>query len=178
MPWITFATDTGNYTQNYTVSTGSSSNVYYANVVVGTGSYQSIYYQPTCQVYVTGGTTSITCNFEETAEQKAAREEQAEKRKHSEARAETLLLEHLSEKQIEQYQKHGYFETEVNAKIYRIKKGRSGNVLLVEGDKPKYRYCAHPSAWTPDQDVMLSQLLMLHSDEAKFLAVANRTVLN
>jgi hypothetical protein len=92
-------------------------------------------------------------------------------------RAEELLLTMLTAEQIVQYRAHGCFETPINDKIYRIRRGRTNNVELLEDGKAKYRYCVHPESWTPDPDVMLVQLLMLHTDEAEFLRLANRTVL-
>lgn len=114
---------------------------------------------------------------EEIAEYQKQCEKEEIKRKAAEVRAEELLIACLSPEQIKQYQQNGYFEADVNDKKYRIKKGRSGNVYLIEAGKPKYKYCAHPSTWTPDQDVMLSQLLMLQTNEQKFLSTANRTQL-
>jgi hypothetical protein len=124
---------------------------------------------------------NVSPAYHESEEQKATRlaaqQLREEEEKAAETRAEDLLIALLTDAQILQYQMHGYFETEVNDKIYRIKKGRSGNVELIEEGKPKFRYCAHPSEWTPNQDVMISQLLMLKTDEARFLKTANRTVL-
>lgn len=92
-------------------------------------------------------------------------------------KAEELLLLCLNDEQKKQYLELGYFETSVNDKIYRIRKGTSGNVKLLEKGKEKYSYCIHPSSFTPSQDAMLAQLLMLQTDEARFLTLANRTVL-
>jgi hypothetical protein len=113
----------------------------------------------------------------ETPEQKLAREEQEQRRVVAATRAEELLLLHLSEDQQKQYLEKGYFETIVNDKTYRINKGRAGNVYLIEGGKTKYKYCAHPSAYTPEQDAMLAQLLMLKTDEERFIKTANKTVI-
>ena len=92
-------------------------------------------------------------------------------------KAESLLFTILKPEQVKQYTDHGYFETEVDDRIYRIKKGRSGNVFLVKDGKEVARYCAHPAEWTPDPDVMISQLLMLKTNEKRFLQTANRTQL-
>ena len=104
-------------------------------------------------------------------------EEQTEKYKVAESRAEELLFAHISEQQKKQYLELGYFETEVNDKLYRIKKGRSGNVKLVEKGKEVLSYCIHPVDHTPNADAMLAQLLMLKTDEERFIKTANRTVL-
>jgi hypothetical protein len=114
----------------------------------------------------------------ETLEQKVAREEQEVKRLAATKRAEDLLLLHLNDEQIKQYLTEGYFETVVNDKIYRINKGRAGNVYLIEKGKTKYKYCAHPAAYTPEGDAMLAQLLMLKTDEERFIKTANRTILS
>ena len=124
----------------------------------------------------------IYCNswdIVETPEQIAARKEAQEKedlkRKIAAAKAEELLLACISDEQKKQYLEQGYFETIVNDNLYRIKKGRSGNVELIENGKPSSKFCIHPNMFVPDQDTMLAQYLLLHSDEPKFLKLANRT---
>jgi hypothetical protein len=117
----------------------------------------------------------LGCQPPESAEEKAARFEAAEKRKIAEARAEQLMFTILKPEQVRQYRDHGYFETHVNERIYRIKKERSQNIEQIEKGKPILRLCAHPSEWMPDADNMVSQLLMLRTDEKKFLEIANRT---
>lgn len=162
---------------------------WYSSMTGGTGNYVVQYINYNCQMGVTTGSLSNvyytnciqTISAQETAEQVAVRVEAERKRdrdrKEAEKRAEMLLLSCLTDAQQAQYKAHGYFETDVSDKVYRIKKGRTGNVELIDGGKAKYRYCAHPDKWTPDQDVMLSQLLMLKTDEQRFLNTANRTVL-
>jgi hypothetical protein len=119
--------------------------------------------------------------YPETEEQRCAREAQAAAWQAEQdvvmKRAEELLFLHLSDLQRGQYEKDGYFETVVNDRRYRINKGRAMNVELIEGDKAKFKYCALPRDYTPAPDVMLAQLLMLETNEAKFLQTANRTVL-
>ena len=90
-------------------------------------------------------------------------------------KAECLLLMVLNDKQKQQYKELGYFETEVGDRVYRIKKGYSGNVELIDNGKPKTRFCIHTDEWLPDADTMLAQLLMLRTNEKKFLEVANHT---
>lgn len=60
-------------------------------------------------------------------------------------------------------------------KWYRIHRGRSGNVALLErkDGREVERYCAHPVASLPDEDTMLAQKLMLQHDRARFLELAN-----
>lgn len=122
-------------------------------------------------------------SYGESAEERIAREEcLVKERVRMEAaasRAEKLLFCCITEEQKNEYLERGYFDTKVSDKLYRIKKGRSGNVVELDSNgKEKYRYCIHPSLLVPDQDTMLAQLLLLHSDERKFLATANRTILH
>jgi hypothetical protein len=121
------------------------------------------------------------CGYQETEAQRNAREEQVAKYQAEQdgatMRAEELLFLHLSDAQRGQYEKDGYFETIVNDRRYRINKGRAMNVELIEDGKAKFKYCALPRDYTPAPDVMLAQLLMIESDEARFLATANRTIL-
>jgi hypothetical protein len=117
----------------------------------------------------------------ETPKERTARiakeEERAAKLVVAESRAEQLMFSLLKPEQVKQYVDHGYFETDVNDRVYRIKKGRSMNVELIVKGKPTIRYCAHPRDWTPSPDAMIAQLLMLKTDEQKFIATANRVLL-
>lgn len=117
----------------------------------------------------------------ETEAQKAERQQRLDKLREAERaaelRAEEVLLMCLNPVQEMEYRQHGCFHLQVNERRYRINKGRTGNVELIHEGLPVYRYCAHPDLWTPDQDVMLAQMLMLQTDEKRFLATANRTVL-
>ena len=125
--------------------------------------------------------TTIYCGPPETPEERATRiaqeEERAAKLVVAESRAEQLMFSLLRPDQVKQYLDHGYFETDVNDRVYRIKKGRSMNVELIVKGKPTIRYCAHPRDWTPAPDAMIAQLLMLKTDEQKFIATANRVQL-
>jgi hypothetical protein len=101
------------------------------------------------------------------------------KRKAAALRAENLLFTILTPAQVKQYTDDGFVEQEVNERIYRIRSGRARNVELIEAGKVKALYCAHPSdAYDcPVPDVMLAQLLALKANEAEFLKIANRTVM-
>ena len=129
------------------------------------------------------GSSGLT-STPETAEQTAARvkrelEHQA-KRKAASLRAESLLFTILTPAQVRQYTDDACFDVEVNGRVYRLAcNSRSGNVTLLEKGKPKFKYCAHPhdAHDVPIPDVLLSQLLMLKSNETEFLRIANRTVL-
>lgn len=118
----------------------------------------------------------------ETPEQAAARlkliAEQEAKRKAASMRAEHLLFTILTPSQVKQFRDDMYVEQEIGGRIYRLHgNSRSGNVVLMENGKPKFKYCAHPKDAhdVPIQDVLLSQLLMLKTNEQEFLRLANRT---
>lgn len=120
---------------------------------------------------------------QETTEQRIAREErevkERAKRSAAEKRAEQLMFSILKPEQVRQYLDNGYFETEVDDRIYRIhKRGHSQNVELIVKGKVIAKYCAHPmnAHQTPVQDTMISQLLALKHNEAAFLKTANKTV--
>jgi len=109
------------------------------------------------------------------AAQRLAAEEREKIRLAANGKAEKLLLSCLSPEQRDTYQKKGLFYLYTKSgKRYRIEKGRSGNVRLVnDKDVILKRYCIHPIEQVPDQDTMLAQALLLQSNEAEFLRVAN-----
>lgn len=120
----------------------------------------------------------------ETAEQRAKLEAEykaeRERKAAAKVRAEKLLFTILTPSQVKTYSDDGYFEQEVNGRIYRLHANSvSKNVALMENGKAKIKFCAHPhDAYdTPIPDVLMSQLLMLRADEQSFLRIANRTVL-
>lgn len=129
---------------------------------------------------VTGSIVSVSPETPEQQAERLVREVQLKlKRGIADKRAEELLLMLLNEKQQQQYSDLGYFETQINDKLYRIRKGHSGNVRLLIDGKEKEKFCAHPqdAYLIPEQDSMIAQYLMLCADEKAFLAKANRTVL-
>lgn len=122
----------------------------------------------------------------ETEEQKAAREaRQAEwaaeqkkreqERKEAEARAEALLVAALTAEQRAQKQRDGWFLVDCKSgKRYRIDRGTHGNVKeLDDAGRVVATLCAQPDR-VPAPDAHLAQKLMLETDEAAFLRVANR----
>jgi hypothetical protein len=152
-----------------------------AQTITTSGSGLGNYY------YVWGGSLGGWAEYPqvyETEEQKAERvrtmQIAAAKSMAASKRAEKLLFTILTPSQVKQYTDDGYFETDINGRVYRLHvNSRSNNVVLLEGGEPKFRYCAHPSDAhdTPVPDVVLSQLLMLKSNEPEFLRIANRTAL-
>jgi hypothetical protein len=121
---------------------------------------------------------------EEAAKRKAAAvvayEAERERKASAKVRAERLLFTILTPAQVKTYSDDGFFEQEINGRVYRLHANSySQNVALMENGKAKIKYCAHPSdAYdTPIPDALMSQLLMLRANEQEFLRIANRTVL-
>jgi len=132
-------------------------------------------------------TVSNLGRVKETDEQKQARllqeqkwkaeREQADKdRKEAEAKAEALLLQNLNDIQKQQFKKHGFFKVHIGGKIYKVNRGVSRNIQLIEEktdhDKVLRTYCAYPDG-VPVGDVLLTQKLWLEANEAEFLRIAN-----
>ncbi len=113
----------------------------------------------------------------------------------AERKAEALLLRHLSPEQREEYQRTKSFTVKLpSGALYRINKGRAGNVELMAAELPtivgaspnvevvanqgfiaRERLCIHPDLLVPDCDNMLAQKLMLETDEQNFRRIANIT---
>lgn len=182
-PYIITAnyTNTGNYVwpiNGYaTDTTGSvTTNVqYFAIPTAVTG--QLYEYQFNGQFYCSVSVNSPPATPEQQAIWAAEELARNIKTESASKRAEELLLAVLPAKQKQQYLEKGYFDTEIGDKIYRINKGWSGNVKLIEKKKEVASFCIHPVEFLPHQDNMLAQYLMLRTDEGKFLAKANKTTL-
>lgn len=96
-------------------------------------------------------------------------------------RAEKLLHEMLSPKQVEELKANNHFHLETvsangERRRYRINRGRHGNVDQVDasGNRIK-RLCVHPVEGVPDADTMLAQKLFLEGSEEELLRVANHS---
>lgn len=106
------------------------------------------------------------------------------------AKAQMTLLSLLTPEQRNEYRARQRFHIRGSrGTLYRIQHGSSGNVraVLTEADEGRglHAYCAHPEmtvrgddgkvlGYLPHEDAMIAQMLALESDEAAFLAVANR----
>lgn len=109
------------------------------------------------------------------------RAEEAEKaRKLAEEKAERLLLSVLSPEQRDEYIKHGRFHVRTaGGRLYRINKGRHGNMELLERDSDgeliiAENLCVHVRPNCPNQDNMVAQKLMIESGmEEELRRVAN-----
>ncbi len=94
----------------------------------------------------------------------------------ADARAEALLRQNLTlQQQLDFERTKSFVVNGFNNVRYRIRKGRVANVDVVGKDgRVQDRLCFHPGLPCPDFDVMLAQKLLLESDEAHALRVANR----
>ena len=102
------------------------------------------------------------------------------RREAREAEAKSVLLTFLTPAQAQQLRTCGYFDVQVNGRLYRICGVgicgvRAYNVYLIEGGIPRWRFCAVPGECVPNHYVLLSQFLMLTTNEERFLRIANRT---
>ena len=95
----------------------------------------------------------------------------------AESTAEKLLVEHLDEKQLDQFRNHRYFEVvrDSGKRVYRIKHGWAGNIEVFEGGRLVETMCIHPSTQVPHSDNLLAQKLLLEADETRFRQIANIT---
>jgi hypothetical protein len=93
-------------------------------------------------------------------------------------KAERILLQHLTPEQRDEYQRLQRFSViGPDGHIYRINRGRSGNVQLIEETEEGVigveQFCIHPIEYVPDEDNMLAQKLLIESDLASFRRIAN-----
>lgn len=164
-----------------------------------TGSTASCNTTTSTVTWVQPNWTSWNTDYEETAEQRAAREqaraererqraeanaryaaEEAERqavRERASARAQGLLLSLLSDEQAASYREHGWFEVRGSSgRRWRIRnRGQSGNVDLMPeiGEERDMTFCAHPPGSLPAADAHVAQMLALVTDDEAFERVAN-----
>src|SRR5208282_4949539 len=143
---ITTSATNYNYIYNYQFGAqiNPTAQIHYNYAPDPTGQYQYICTPAQYNGYIGG---NIICNaVPETPEQKVERETRelayTIKRTGADKRSEELLMCILNDAQKKQYAELGYFETEINDKIYRIKKGYSGNVSILKDGKEIEKYCA------------------------------------
>lgn len=110
------------------------------------------------------------------AEYRLQADREALERKIAEAKAEVLLTQMLTPQQKEDLKNKRCFYLFSGGKKYRIDRGRTGNVKLVDDrDQVVESYCIHPNIACPDADTMLAQKLLLETDPETFERVANIT---
>ncbi len=105
-------------------------------------------------------------------EMRAAEELRRKMTAEADRKAKQLLIENISKEQRRTLRDKGYFDVQVKGKTYRIRWGSHGNVYLVHGDREVVSYCIQPPD-VPPGDAMLAQKLLLETDEASFLKIAN-----
>lgn len=108
----------------------------------------------------------------EQAEMDKAAKLRREKNEEAKRKARALLTAQLTPQQRDSLERLGYFDVDIAGKQYRIRQGTHGNVRLLEAGKETVSFCAQPNG-VPAEDAMLAQKLMLETDEAAFLRVAN-----
>ena len=94
-------------------------------------------------------------------------------------RATQLLLSVLDESQRRDLSEHGHFYVTAPAsgRLYRIDKGRSGNIKVIDRVTRTWveSLCVHQQEMVPEADTMLMQKLLIESAEDELRAVANIT---
>lgn len=100
-------------------------------------------------------------------------------RKHAEdatQKAEEMLKRFLDKQQQEDYDREACFFVHTKKGVYRIRKGWAGNIDFgKEKDQWESRLCVHPRDFIPEPEVMLTQKLMLETNEELLLRTANHT---
>jgi hypothetical protein len=94
----------------------------------------------------------------------------------AEARAEHLLALLLTPEQQAEWATHGRFHvTAPSGRVYQLSRGWAGNVAEVDPHTRRRltRFCIHPRQSLPLADNVAAQLLLLRTDEGRFLATAN-----
>jgi hypothetical protein len=106
----------------------------------------------------------------------AEREEERRKRAEADERAMDLLRSVLNDEQNEDLAKNDYFFVKAKSgRLYRIDKGRSGNVKVVDPVTKVWqeKLCVHQQENVPYGDTMLMQKLLIETAEDIFRQYAN-----
>jgi hypothetical protein len=130
--------------------------------------------------FTSSGSYAFTRSQTEIAEQERKIKEEQEARAAAKQRAKVLLMEHLDEEQKKSLEKDRKFIVHScdKKRVYVIKHGRAGNIELLNDEGIAVaKFCIHPAIQCPDEDTMLAQKLLLETNEAQFLKIANKTVL-
>lgn len=124
---------------------------------------------------------------EREAQWEAERAEREAAQAMARARAEETLRAVLDPEQWESWQREQRFELITQSgQRYRIRRGVSGNVRLIEDGEEREALCAHPPTVVldeegryvgtmPTEDVVIAQVLALRTDEEAFRRTANIT---
>jgi len=105
----------------------------------------------------------------------AEMERQKKVKAEAEERALAILLFHLdAEQRIDYLSKGQFFLIAKSGRKYRLTKGTHGNVFMHENGRDVERFCIQPNMHgLPLNDVVLSQVLMLRTNEEEFRKIAN-----
>jgi hypothetical protein len=94
-------------------------------------------------------------------------------------RARKLLLSLLDARQRREFEQHGHFHVHLHTadgeRRYRIRDYK-GVERVDERGRVLRRYCIHPPTDFPAEDTAVAQLMLLETDEAEFLRVANEEI--
>lgn len=167
-----------------TSTTYSTDNVWTSWATCATTSYTTTSSAWSGWVTVNGRTYTPVNETEETkrlrlerqAEAKRQQEERERKQKEANERADNLLKSFLAPEQVEQLDKiRCIIVTTPKGNTYKI--SRTNVEELNPDGKAQASFCIHPdySLNLPSGDSMLAKLLMLETDEKKFLRIANKT---
>jgi len=110
------------------------------------------------------------------AEFNKAQAELQAKQKHAKAKAEQLLVEHLTEEQEKAWKENrAIFVTAKSGRRFKIREGRAGNIEEINAEGKAIRsFCVHVEPYNvPDADNVLAQKLALEHNEEALLRVAN-----
>jgi hypothetical protein len=110
------------------------------------------------------------------AEYVKAQAELQAKQKRAKAKAEQLLVEHLTEEQEKAWKENrAIFVTAKSGRRFKIKEGRAGNIEEINAEGKSIRsFCVHVEPYNvPDADNVLAQKLALEHNEEALLRVAN-----
>lgn len=160
--WVTVTANSGITTASNTVWAT------WANTA-GTSYQQPVYQQrqPTPE--------EIAAQEQRDREYLAQAERQRAEQREAEERAERLLDRHLTENQRKTWKKAKVIYLETARRRYRIHKGRTGNIRVVDkNDKAIQSWCVHPAEAVPDCDTVLAQILHLQNDEEGLERLANK----
>lgn len=88
-----------------------------------------------------------------------------------------LLRQWLSEAEWNYLQEHDQLELPSQYEkdvIYIVKKDKRAKIVVKKHDKLLHELCIHPEQDLPTGDMMLANILLLKTDEKRFLATANK----
>jgi len=92
-------------------------------------------------------------------------------------KAQALLMEWLSPAQLAQYESNGYFDVtgSHSGKRYRIRRKEHMNIDELDGSGARVAvWCFGPEGFLPVGDIMLTQKIILETDEQAALVIANQ----